>query len=213
MPLGREIMAMCCQCDYDVDDPELQKLAWLLYAGTHTTKNNLENVFAHLTDKAARTTKNKKMGDWTKWFYTVSSPYSAAGGQQQLFPEDADWVTSLGPAMSKERNGLNNLFKIGSSPLPTIPDADGKQVPISGQRLIKSKWQKSGPISHQRGAAAIMYLLQDAPHDFVNASKAWAGLAVCLFVWLCGCLLVCCGGRNLYHASNLFKAVCLRHSV
>ncbi len=173
-PLAREIMAHCFQSGFDPHNEELRKIMWRLYTGSNTTKECLESTFAHLSDIAQRGSKSSKMSNWSKYLYATTSSYAEQGGMTPLLPEAADWLHVAGPCSLRFRQGLVNIFNMTTTAMPTSHE-QGKPLPMQPAQIQKKKWRASGPTAHQKSAAAGMYLLNDEPTQFANASMAWAG--------------------------------------
>ncbi len=174
-PLPREIMMRLLQCDFDSNDKELRRLATRYFAGSSTTTDILERAFAHLSDIAARSSKNKKMSQHSVWFYASTSPYVKKSGMQQCLPAEEDWQTfsSLTVGQSKQTKIYNSAFKAKQTKLP----AEGADnIPKTTLEIKKNKgWRNAGSQSHHISVAAIAYLLHDEPFDFKNGEGTWAG--------------------------------------
>ncbi|CAE8627865.1 unnamed protein product [Polarella glacialis] len=172
-PLPREIMAHCFQSGFDANNEQLRMIMWKLYAGSNTTKECLESTFAHLSDIAQRAAKCTKMADWTKYLYATASPYAETGGMTQIKPEPEDWLATLSAGNVTFRNGLQSIFNMTTTAMPTVHG--DVQLPMQPGQIRRKKWRSSGPTSHQRSSAAAMFLVQDMPRDFADAGMAWAG--------------------------------------
>ena len=73
--LAREVLAHLPQSNFSADDTKGRLLAAKLYRGTSTTKNVLEDCFAHLQGMAAR-----KMSHWSRFFYATTARCVRSGG-------------------------------------------------------------------------------------------------------------------------------------
>ena len=168
-----EIMALCMQSNYDTSCPPLRRVMIRFFAGSSTTADTLERCFAHLTDIVSRQSKNKKSSPYALWFYASAAPYTKNCGMEQSMPNPADWPKYISLLRegnkSKETKLFNDAFKPSTTTLPTTA------LPGNAAAIQKKRWRTCGPTGHFNAAAAMGYLLSDAPLDFANSSMAWAG--------------------------------------
>jgi hypothetical protein len=80
----RELWVTGIKNNWNPNAQEMKDAAWVLAAGPKETQHSLESCFNYLQDSSARHNKNKKLSDWTKYLYTVMSPYASAGGITQI---------------------------------------------------------------------------------------------------------------------------------
>ncbi len=66
--LSRECMALAIQSGYSASCLKCRRLAAKLYRGSSSTKHCLEDTFAHLQRVLAKTSSNKSMSNYTKWY-------------------------------------------------------------------------------------------------------------------------------------------------
>jgi hypothetical protein len=201
--LPREIMARALQCGFDADNQDIRLLALNLYAGSATTKDILESTFAHLTDILQRQAKCQKMADHARLFYAIASPYASSGGVQQILPTLGDWLFTKSEQGKELKARLASMANPMSTPLSE--GRDEVELPKSVKDLVKSKWKAAGPLSHQRSAAAIMYLIHDSANDFSNVGMAWTGLILC-FKSICVSVFV---ARRVFADAELLHFCCL----
>lgn len=88
--LALEMMSMILNWEDGDNCMEMRQLLMRIYAGSSTTKECLESVFAWLTDISSRQSKNKRFSCFSTWFYSSSCPYSAEGGMPQVRPARAE---------------------------------------------------------------------------------------------------------------------------
>ena len=159
---------MITQSDFNPDDSELRCLLRRLKGGTSTTKDVLESTFAHLADIAQRQSKNKKMGFYSRWLYTVSAPYSRESCPQFL-PNAGDWLRYrlADPSLQKQFASLGNVKQ---QRMPDIRYGEDSRFP---QQPADVKFRNAGPLSHQKSAAALAYMLEDEATNFANVTNAW----------------------------------------
>lgn len=93
MELPREAMALVLQKRHT----EFKQLAHRLNMGTPSTKDVLENTFAHLHKMSALNSTNQKFSDHTKYLYTILSPYCETGGCPQILPSKEDMESMAAP--------------------------------------------------------------------------------------------------------------------
>lgn len=149
------------------DDRKMSQVLRKLFYGSSTTKDICESTFAWLHSKAASTTKVQKMSDFTKYLYTILSPYTEASGLHQLLPDQDDWMivrSNPGKNLRMKAKGFFNL--------------DTTQMPDNG--AVKSendleKRRKVGALNDERSSAAMAYLVYERKSRWQNISLHWAG--------------------------------------
>ncbi len=123
--LARESMALVLKGRKE----EVIQLAKRLMKGTPSTKDVLENCFAFLHQKVAASTVNQKMNDFSKYLYTIGSPYAESGGVPQVLPTREDFHALSAPqGFALRMTAHRRLF---SPQLSLFPNP--KAVPKPGQ--------------------------------------------------------------------------------
>lgn len=172
---SRELMALAIQSDFQSDDLTCRRIAARLFRATSTTKHVLEDCFAHLQRALASSASNKKMADFTKWFYATTSRTAKIGGVETILPDIEDWEKGSYDWF-KFSKGLAASFNTDLSPLPEPGDDPADILRTSPAQMLKKRtWKAAGPASNQRGAAAVAYLEHDLNEDFHNLSNVWCG--------------------------------------
>ena len=169
--LPREIAALLLQSDFkDSNAMTLRKLAVRLYSGSPSTKDVLENTFSYLHRMAANHSTNAKLSDNCKFLYSIVSPYCETGGMPQILPDLKDFDTlfaSATPEVEEELKWLNkHMFSMkGEMPNPEI----------RAQNVLKSRWRHAGPLSQQKSAAAMAYLMEDQEDGWPRLKFCYLG--------------------------------------
>ena len=150
---------------------ELREVAWQMLAGPASTKHVLEDTFAWLHDAVQRGTTNAKMAPWTKYFYTVQSPYIAQAGMKTLDLRELTF-SMLNTAMPQVRKAMQNLLNSQSifNVKRTNFSAD-----LPRPRDIHTVWRKAGFHANRKSAAAAAFLLWG---DLDRVADSWAGAMV-----------------------------------
>ena len=69
--------------------------------------------------------------------------------------------------------------RINSTKLEPEEKSDGPaQIPKTMKDIKKQKWRNAGPLSLQKSAAALAYLLVDYKNKFSNMDSCWTGKAI-----------------------------------
>ncbi|CAE7667476.1 unnamed protein product, partial [Symbiodinium sp. KB8] len=172
---AREMMALMLQCSFDADNPQCTQLAGKLYRGPSSTKNCLEDAFAHLHRLVSLSVTNKKMADWTKWFYATTTPYLT---ETLILPDETFWREEVGGGAYKAiAREMSSIFSTTLTEMPEPESPDSVLLPQPGQMV--QKWRAAGPEANQRSAAATAFLLHDQESSWRHVGQVWAG---CLFV-------------------------------
>ena len=164
--LVREILKQGHDCDWDPNDAELRLLVFTLFAGPGSTKDSLESAFNFLKD-SVKSSKSKKMGPFTRFFYTLANPYARHAGVEQIRPTMEHFKDLLQEGFKDNEVLQHHLFAYKETPL-------GKNFPRPEQ-LMNAKVRKAGFHSNRNAAAAAAFMLHDAAHGFSHAGQCWPG--------------------------------------
>lgn len=94
-----------------------------------------------------------------------------------MVPSHETWnhYNAAGPNRTVMHNRFLKAFRTSSSKLGPDSDDKDKTVPQNSASISKKKWRSAGPLSHQRSAAAVAYILADSRTGFANISSCWTG--------------------------------------
>jgi len=100
----------------------------------------------------------------------------------QVLPEAEHWRKYGGANEEVRKERLTEFwsaFRINSTKLEPEEKSDGPaQIPKTMKDIKKQKWRNAGPLSHQKSAAALAYLLVDYKNKFSNMDSCWTGKAI-----------------------------------
>ena len=173
--LATELLAFMLQSDFNPDHVPCRQLAAKLFRGSSTTKHCLEDVFAHLQSMTAKATNNKRMSHWARYFYSTTARSVVSGGIQTVMPDRADWDSVAGRTFSFIPE-YAKMFDMNNTSMPE-PDSEDSILLPKPEGLQKRQWKAAGPESNQRGAAAMVYLHNDAPSHWANIKRVWASFS------------------------------------
>ena len=129
---AREAMALVLQKRHT----ELKQLARRLNMGSPSTKDVLENTFAHLHKMSALNSTNQKFGDYTKYLYTLLSPYCETGGCPQILPSKEDMQSMAAPqGFALRQHASRKLF---SPQMSLFPNPKAVPKPGRGSKSISN---------------------------------------------------------------------------
>ena len=169
--LNREFIAELIEAQWNPQDESLVYLAWGLFARPSNTKQFNEDVFCHLRHQESKHQKNKKVGRWSRYHMCVNTPSlqnPEAPGVQMVQVAEQDWQSPLEVPAHRVRDGI--FVSAGHEPKPPIQVKD-----LLGAGVKDKPWKLSGPAANARSVAAARLLLADAPHKWINITKAWCG--------------------------------------
>ncbi|CAJ1405700.1 unnamed protein product [Effrenium voratum] len=175
--LAREVLACMLQCGFAPDNLRCRRLAAKLFRSSSTTKNCLEDVFSHLQSMVGKGTSNKRMSDWSRYFYATTARSPRSGGMQTVLPDAQDWDAGSHTAFAMLQN-FAPMFDTNSTAMPEPATEDSILWPKPSALQKKKKWKAAGPESNQKGAAAMIYLHNDAHTRWANLGNVWVFLRV-----------------------------------
>ena len=156
--------------DWSCSNSELRSIAFSMHAQPLSTKGILENMIGWVKNHAERHSKNQKMAAWTRYLYTLTSPYGIDAGVQQTRPNIQDFAAFMA---GRSVTGIQDVANLH----PFKPSRHSLGDCVPKLRQIK-KWRPSGRNSNKVSAAAHMYTLHYSPTNFSLADRAWAGSVV-----------------------------------
>lgn len=162
------MVALLLQCDFNPNDFRCIRLAQDIFHGSSTTKDCLENVFAHMRNISLKANKNQRMSNLSRWLYSTTSSSSSTGGHPALLPTREDLRRYI---QNPPYFGHKVLFDMRTTMLPS----NAKFGVTTAGNVGQKKWRPAGPLSHQRAAAAACVLTSMAPNGFRGIESTWKG--------------------------------------
>ena len=172
--LGRDCMSWAFATGFDSNNLFCRRMAAKFFRATSATKHCLEDAFAHLQRVLSLTATNKRMGDFTKYFYLSTFQTE---GSRHIRPSSSDWET-VWPGWQNVSRSLGAAFDTNLSSMPEPGPDDDDILKPQADGMYKKKRKAAGPASNQKGAAGAAYIMYDVRNDFQNLEKCWAGQVI-----------------------------------
>ena len=169
--LAREAMAYMTQTGFDPNAQALRELASKICGASHSTWGVMESAFSYLQYRVASQTTNEKMADYTRFAYALLNPFAESAGLPQVLPAVKDWLELFSPGMADVRaRATAELTSVNSTTMPSPVDQNEHEML---DRTTKLQWKASGPLSHQKSAAAGIYLATHLDSQWEDVGRAW----------------------------------------
>jgi hypothetical protein len=139
----------------------------MLYAGPHTTKYILEDVFNEVKDKVIRQNKGcHRMNRYSQWFYASACAFIRYAKLPMVTVDFQTYLSKYGTAWKSK--ATQTKFRPISTELPACV----KKFTV---KEVQRTWKPAGYRSNRVATAATMYILAFVSDDLKEADFAWAG--------------------------------------
>ena len=163
-------------CGWSAQNRQMIEFAFRLYGGPQSTKFILEDQFNHLQHLVRQQNKGRSyMAKPTQYFYAATSPILRTAklpGPTVLFP-------TFQEAFANKAKATADAEAIHKPGKHKLPEFFGRKEDIAA---LKRYWKAAGYFANRVATAATMYLVDDERTSWSNASRAWAGEPLLLFV-------------------------------